>query len=646
MIPYEEVKMGKLLPSFNNGEYQDITFCVTEQCNFRCKYCYMYKKNGTHVMSADTAKRAVDFILKQKPKYPAAAWNFIGGEATLEMDLIDEITDYIKIQLYETNHEWFGQSVFNIETNGYLYNSEAVQNYRIKNGSAVQFAITIDGTKEKHDLSRVLIDGSGTYDVVEKNIQLWIKQIPGPKTTKSTFSSNDLPFLFSSIVNLWNLGIEYIAANVVFEDVWKEGDCAVYENQLMMLADYIIEHKLWNKYSVRFFDPRVGHPIDSSRRKLNFCGTGKMITVGPDGSLFPCIRFLDFCMSKSPKGFPIGNVFDGFDDDSLNLFHKLSIESVSDSECLECPIALGCMSCTGNCYDDTKGLTLFQRTKYHCDMQKIQTKANQYFWKQYSKVTGRISPFQLAKHEAYSAINWSENSLIYLFVMISDEAPSICQHYQPVNHGAKMNSETLDTIIEYSETNHFYPIVLTDNIMSIPTQLLYIAHTAIAPANTPYEKQSVLQIAIPVYHSGWDFASIEPWDCDTCILIKSDDNPNSLEKDLSILTSQYQRVVLSFNQYDLEREFQATEYQQIYSKYQEGLIVSIDNIVQKSLVVNIEGKVYPCLGFLNNPDLSIGTCKDGVSKSIYKMLSNKVCKNCGESMCMYLRHKSKGDIFA
>lgn len=117
-MEYREVKMGKLLPSFNGGNYQDITLCVTEECNLRCKYCYMYNKNSVHVMSIDTAKKAVDFILSQEVKFPAAVWNFIGGEPTLEMDLVDEITDYIKYRMYELDHPWFEQHAFLIETNG------------------------------------------------------------------------------------------------------------------------------------------------------------------------------------------------------------------------------------------------------------------------------------------------------------------------------------------------------------------------------------------------------------------------------------------------------------------------------------------------------------------------------------------------
>lgn len=37
----KKVIMGTLPPSFNG---KVITLCVTEDCNLRCKYCYMVKK--------------------------------------------------------------------------------------------------------------------------------------------------------------------------------------------------------------------------------------------------------------------------------------------------------------------------------------------------------------------------------------------------------------------------------------------------------------------------------------------------------------------------------------------------------------------------------------------------------------------------
>lgn len=110
-------------------------------------------------------------------------------------------------------------------------------------------AITVDGTKEKHDLQRVFPNGSGSYDIIKPNLELWKKQFVA--TTKVTFASDDLKFLKDSIIELWNEGIYDIAANVVYEDVWKEGDDQIFEDQLKSLADYILDHHLFDKYSCK-----------------------------------------------------------------------------------------------------------------------------------------------------------------------------------------------------------------------------------------------------------------------------------------------------------------------------------------------------------------------------------------------------------
>ena len=95
--------------------------------------------------------------------------------------------------------------------------------------------ITIDGTKAKHDLQRVFPDGTGSYDVVKKNVDVWKNQFYA--STKVTFASADLKYLKDSIIELWQEGIPEIAANVVFEDVWKEDDDKIFEEQKSILAD-------------------------------------------------------------------------------------------------------------------------------------------------------------------------------------------------------------------------------------------------------------------------------------------------------------------------------------------------------------------------------------------------------------------------
>lgn len=177
----DKIKFGKQKSGFEEGKSNDITFCVTEECNLRCKYCYLIHKNNVKKMNFETAKKAVDYFLSARDIYNelSVVWDFIGGEPFLEIDLIDKISDYIKEQMYLTNHPWFDNYVFNFSTNGLLYSSKAVQNYIAKNKRHVSIGISVDGNKVKHDLQRVYQNGKGSYDDVVKNVPLWQKQFKG-----------------------------------------------------------------------------------------------------------------------------------------------------------------------------------------------------------------------------------------------------------------------------------------------------------------------------------------------------------------------------------------------------------------------------------------------------------------------------------
>ena len=118
----KKIRFGTLRKSFGNGNANNITFCVTEECNLRCKYCYMVHKNNFKKMSFETAKKAVDYVLKARDIYSkkSVVWDFIGGEPFLEIDLIDKVSDYIKEQMYLTKHPWFDDYMFSFSTNGLL----------------------------------------------------------------------------------------------------------------------------------------------------------------------------------------------------------------------------------------------------------------------------------------------------------------------------------------------------------------------------------------------------------------------------------------------------------------------------------------------------------------------------------------------
>jgi uncharacterized protein len=451
-----EVRMGQL-PREWYAAAKSITFCVTEDCNLACKYCYMTGKNSKNRMPVEVAKAAVDYILSDRTyfKEEAVVWEFIGGEPFLEIDLIDRICDYIKHQMFLRKHPWFDAYRFNFSTNGLTYHTSKVQKYIWKNQSHVSIGISIDGNRTKHDLQRVRKDGSGSFDAVMKNVPLWLSQMPN-SATKATFSHGDLPHLKDSVIALWDMGIKTVAANVVFEDVWAEGDDDVFEDQLRQLADHIIDHELFYDHSVRFFDPHVGNPLTEDDLDSNFCGAGKMLAIDHRGNFYPCIRFYDISLSNRP-GLKIGDIHSGINHDRLRPFHALTLRTQSTDECIQCEVGKGCAWCNGCNYDCADTDTIFQRATFICKMHKANARANDYFWKRVSEVTGQVSE----KDKVRAGNHWGATAAPrFMYIMTSDAITPHCNYRNTDGRSGEMDGQVFIESLEFCEANGFIPVLL------------------------------------------------------------------------------------------------------------------------------------------------------------------------------------------
>ena len=454
----ESVYMGTLVRSWmDNKRIKNVTFSVTDNCNLMCKYCYFTHKTDKNKMTFDVAKRTVDYLLSDESSllYDGVIWDFIGGEPTLEMDLIDQICDYILYKMYTENHKWLFCYRIMIGTNGLLYASQKFQRFLFKHNINLHVAITIDGTKEKHDLSRIKKDGSGSYDDVVSIIPLWIKQT-GNISTKSTFSHEDLPYLKDSIINLWNMGLKCVAANVVFEDVWHDGDDLLFESQLKQLADYIIENRLWNQYSVRFFSPTIGYPTGDQEAKINYCGSGNMLAVDHRGTFYPCVRFMDSALSNR-TGRAIGTCGSGINSEAIRAFNALSHEAQSTQECMDCPISSGCSWCTGLNYDESDDGSIFARQTYICKMHKANVRANQYFWKRYEQATNFISPLRYNMYTNRS----KRNRYIYI---LQNNRFSFCQLDSQMPYNEEMSEATYKQVLAFCDEHNYIPVHVGFNV--------------------------------------------------------------------------------------------------------------------------------------------------------------------------------------
>ncbi|MBQ8969348.1 MAG: radical SAM peptide maturase, CXXX-repeat target family [Bacteroidaceae bacterium] len=376
--------------AWRDGMAKNITFIVTKDCQLACKYCYLVGKNAKERMPWDVAKAAVDYVLDHEAEMPqeSAVWDFIGGEPFLEIDLIDRICDYIKRELYRRNHHWFNSYRFSFSTNGINYHERRIQDFIEKNKTHLSIGITIDGTERKHDLNRVYKHSErGSYADVVRNIPLWLSQFPN-SGTKVTISSADLPYIRESVLHLFQLGIHEVNINCVFEDVWKEGDDKLFQEQLIALADDIIDQGLYRDNTCSFFSEHLGQPMDCRTQNRNWCGAGMMLAVDAAGNFYPCTRFAQYSL-RSKDAWIIGNVRDGINQNLLRPFLTLDRCTQSTQECIDCEVAEGCAWCQGENYDAALTPTIYQRSTAICKMHKARVRANNYFWNKLHRVQGK-----------------------------------------------------------------------------------------------------------------------------------------------------------------------------------------------------------------------------------------------------------------
>lgn len=647
----EEAKLSPT-PEWGRGNVQSIDFIVTEDCNLRCKYCYICHKKANRVMSFETAKKFIDYIFSEKiTREEGVILGFIGGEPFLEVDLIDRIVEYFKIRSFELGISWWWNYRISITTNGLNYHTEKVQRFIRKNRDKLSISITIDGTKEKHDLQRVFPDGRGSYDAIIKNIPLYLSQFPG--TTKVTFASDDLPLLKESIVHLWNMGIYDISANVVFEDVWKYGDDNIFENQLIELADYMIENETYkNNFFVSLFDDYIGKPLLDEHMSRTSCGAGRMMAVGPSGNIYPCLRYKDYSLESNKKEIVLGNVDDGIDFDKVLRFRVSTYPLQCDTECLECEIALGCMFCQGQSYDAADTETNFQRSKSICKMHKARVRANNYYFNRLYNEKG-------IERSDYS------NQFKKMYFITSSDYVNFCEWDNNVDSSITMDKKVMLDGLEYCAYNFFHPVFLhskkeiNHKLFDYPTKYK-VTHIVSA---IHYEQVKDYKDVIYVFDENTYDVGIER--LEYCILNLSWNNINLLSTITKKIFTNVERINLNLigdpssveleiyeKELDIVKEYLFNEWMnnntKEFNKISDVLLVDKQDACKfgvTSFAISPEGEFYVCPHNYNSEEETIGGIyNEGLqvkNQKLYKLEYAALCKVCPAKHCVRCMKKNK-----
>lgn len=135
---------------------------ASEECNFRCTYCYESFKRGT---MEPWVREAVIALAKQQIeqlRYLQISW--FGGEPLLGMEAIRDISPVLQQMALENKVNYSSD----MTTNGFLLDQRTLQEllgYGIRS-----FQITLDGSPKDHDSKRMQKNGATSFDTIYQNL--------------------------------------------------------------------------------------------------------------------------------------------------------------------------------------------------------------------------------------------------------------------------------------------------------------------------------------------------------------------------------------------------------------------------------------------------------------------------------------------
>ena len=278
---------------------------VAHDCNLRCRYCFAATGDfhgERMLMSFETGKRALDFLIAHSGARRHLEVDLFGGEPLMNWDVCKRIVAYGR-ELEQAN----GKIIhFTITTNCVALDEEKID---FINREMHNVVISLDGRKEIHDALRPTVNGRGSFDIILKNAQKLVAG-RGEKEyyIRGTFTRENLDFL-EDVKALTGFGFDQISIEPVVlpeESPYsiKPEHIARIDQEYDALAAYYIEARkqsaTWFNFFHFMFDPDGGPCL---RKRITGCGAGtEYVAVTPEGELYPCHQFVGM------RGYQLGTL--------------------------------------------------------------------------------------------------------------------------------------------------------------------------------------------------------------------------------------------------------------------------------------------------------------------------------------------------
>ena len=343
-------------------EIKALCLHVAHTCNLNCEYCFASqgKFHGERaLMSLDTAKRAMDFLVENSGNHVNLEVDFFGGEPLMNWDVVKGTVEYAR-SIEKAHNKNFR---FTLTTNGVGINDEVID---FVNRECHNVVLSLDGRKEVHDHLRKTITGDGSYDMIVPKFQKLVKARGGRNYyMRGTFTHNNVDFT-NDIFHMADLGFTELSMEPVVckpdepYALTEEDKPKIYEQYEILAKDMLRREK--EGHPITFYH----YMIDLTQgpciyKRISGCGSGtEYFAVTPWGDLYPCHQFV------GETKFRMGDIWNGIDREDIKEEFKMC-NVYAREECRKCWARLYCSGgCAANAYHGTGSVTGVY--EYGCDL--------------------------------------------------------------------------------------------------------------------------------------------------------------------------------------------------------------------------------------------------------------------------------------
>lgn len=300
---------------------------IAHSCNMRCTYCFAGQGSfgmQAAIMSVETGKKALDFLIARSAGIKNLEVDFFGGEPLLNLDMMKEMVAYGRQREVQDNKKFN----FTLTTNAVLLDDD-VMNWVLDNDISV--ILSLDGRREVNDRHRLLADGRGSYDLILPHIKEMVGRNPVSCYVRGTFTRQNLDFS-EDVKHLAELGFDAIS----LEPAVGHNELAIREEDLpQVLEEYEkLTLLLWDYYQagqdIHFFHYNLNlQQGPCIAKRSSGCGAGcEYLVVTPTGDIYPCHQFI------GEADFYMGNVSTGQVD--RHVVERFRHNRLKDKECRFC----------------------------------------------------------------------------------------------------------------------------------------------------------------------------------------------------------------------------------------------------------------------------------------------------------------------